>query len=760
MRPRPFLFAELSLAGSFVAIEGIHPLWTRAFGASNGGGSMNRSLFLAACFSASAGAAAAGAAGTFGTRPYLGSDTEYNITNEAMLQANLGNRNSNNLGGAWNAQTSPIGDYQGGGSGSGELAMVNSHQFTAPMSRMLKGGEGQNACLAAQTFPQNASGIVTGIDAIRVYGSSAVMNNTATCNASPATPCTSDPSGLAFSAAAPGAAALGLGNWRDVLCPDGSTCNPSAFQPSCADGISTCVGFGVGLTHAWRLDDLSGAADVFANLLLLEGAVSYDPFGNVIPPITMSGAAVNGVGVSPYCNALNWDWSEQGGGNTGNCDDGSLLNCTTGQLCADGTYCLVQCSNTADKHFVGPGGIPVPGVTDARRFHHIPPVTCGTGSGTDWRCGGTANVTSAVWGWPQGVALEASILQPQVQPTSYQDNDPLRTPCLGTGVATRPAEDVCNTDGQLGVVLPIPALDFIGNPGNSATFTQEFPSLTCNGPSQFTNAPSVYKCAPLKSNWPNGICPNNDNGACYIPTNKSSDGFTTQCRATKQTALACERGNCAQDGRVYNLSAYTVPNFAIGQSANFVTINIPQAGPPAAFPFMGAYGRIHAYNTSQNKCAISGAPCAQPASTCADGSQCTSFLTPCQFADATDTIGCLVQADPNSIGFAGSGGGSWEARSPIAINSNEPAAGNTQGIRVNGLGAGASCTPTVTETSPGVASTYTPTPALNYPFGASFTSIRSRASARSIRSTPPAARARALKFSSRNGNRLGRTSRR
>jgi hypothetical protein len=753
---------------------------------------MNRTLFFAAVFAASSGAAAVGAAATFATQPYVGSDVQYNVTNEAILQSGLGNQNANNSGSDWNPKTNAIGDYSAGGSGLGESAMAGARQYTAPMYRMLKGAAGKNACSAAQSFLQEASGIVTGIDAVRIYGSAAVLNNTATCNANLGTPCTSDPSGIAFSNTAPGAAALGLSNWRDVLallyggmdrstgfcsnnktiacdphdlaqadinatcggtsntcapvvncnsskrqtlvnnwaylfneacpnqfssnvnpsatsgfCPDGSTCNPSDAQPSCSDGISTCVGFGSGLTHAWRRDDSAGVADVFSRLLLIQGAASYDQFGNVIPAISLSGSGVNGFGVSPYCNSLNWDWTEQGSSNTGSCDDGSVPNCTTGQLCADGTYCLVQCPNAAGKHFVGPGGVPAPTAADATQFHHIPPVTCGSGTGTDWRCGGTANVTSAVWGYPQGVALETAVAQPQVQPTSYQDNDPIRTPCLGTGVANRPAENVCNTDGKLGVVIAVPSLSFIKNVAGG---TQEFPALTCNGPSQFTNAPNIYKCAPLKSHWASGLCPNNDNGACYVPTNKTGSTQTTQCLATKQTAPPCQKGNCAQDGRVYNLSAFTVP--AAGGNASFVTFNVGQVGSPATFPFMGAFARIHEANTSQNKCATGGAPCTQAGSTCANGSQCISFLTACQLDDATDMVGCLAQADPNSVGFGGNPGDTWEARSQVAINANEAPSGNTQGIRVDGLAAGASCTPTVATNA---SNQYVPNPAANYP---------------------------------------------
>src|SRR5580704_8877686 len=98
---------------------------------------MKNSFVLATIFVVGASAAGAGA---FATSPYVGSDTEYNITNQAILNAGLGNNPP--VGGTlqWNAQANPLGDYSGGGSGGAETAMVALKQQTGPMSRMLASG--------------------------------------------------------------------------------------------------------------------------------------------------------------------------------------------------------------------------------------------------------------------------------------------------------------------------------------------------------------------------------------------------------------------------------------------------------------------------------------------------------------------------------------------------------------------------------------------------------------------------------------------
>jgi hypothetical protein len=574
---------------------------------------MEKSFVLAAIFVVGASAAGAGA---FATSPYVGSDAEYNMTNQAILNSQLGN-NPTMFGTEWHAQASPIGDYSGGGSGAGEAAMVGAHQQTAPMSRML----GSGACSAADVT--QASGIVLGIDGIGVWASNAVISANAACNALAATDqCTTDPSGLAFSGA--GGNTMGFTNWRDVLALLYGGLDRSTGVTDCASAKratlisdwanlfqnSTCTNGGLALTHAWRLDDTTGTADSFSSLIGIQ-AFWKDPNGNTFAGNSTSAGAVNGFMTSPFCNAMNWDQAEVTAG---------------------------ACTNAAPNHYIGPGGVVGPD-----DMHHLPP-------------------PSTYGSVPAGQ-------QPFVFPTAFQDNDPIRTACLGNGVAGRRAEDVCNTDGALGVVLPIPALDFVKtvNP-NLAPYPS---SVQCTSGFSTGAAPKVFQCAPRGHGTFFGTsrCPNGDTPfafGCFVPIGPGTSGPTSQCIAIKsEFATLCNVGPCAAEGRAYNEQLYD--GTAAG-SVGYLNLSTPEPTFTQAISHTGGYARIHMRAVS------------------------TVSTKNCQLADATDQIGCLVQADQRSVGFAARMAGTWEARDPVAghTTTNE-----TVALRVNQLGPGPGCTPSV-----------------------------------------------------------------
>ncbi len=609
---------------------------------------MNKSLILAACFIAGAGATAIGAV-SFGTVPYQGSDTEYNITNQSILNSGLGNTSLATGGGIWNDKTNPLGDYAGGGSGAAETNMVGqttsgTGQQTGPMSRMLKGGAGANACKAQSGELTHAAGIVIGIDAVRLFASTAAINaNPAgACNgtAGSAAACTRDTvqGGLAFDNSSPSAnndagVAIPFSNWRDVLAllyggldrtvtPMVTDCNGAKrralvanwsflFEQSCANPN------GQALTHAWRRDDGSGTSDAFSSLIGITAA-SVDQFTNAIGGFSTSLGGSNGFGATPYCNAMNWDTAEV---SAGVCQAGAANNL---------------------KHYVGPGGVPVPGAASGEPHHTLP---------------------AGVWGNVQPtVGTDGGLVagQPQVFATSYQDNDPIRVPCAGNGHVNSRGEDVCNDDGNLGVVLPIPALDFIGNTTGLTSFTA---ATECtSGATNSVAGPHVYKCAPSGSNVTAGLCPNNDTPAgtgCLTPLGTSGGSSTTQCMTTKATLINCLFGHCGSDNRVYNLFSFTA-------AGGYNTYPVAEATGPVNIVFAGGFGRIHQREVAQ------------------------TGLKVCQLNDATDNIGCLVQADPQSVGYAGNGADTWEARDPVAGHTGT---GETTGLRVHGLSAGVACTP-------------------------------------------------------------------
>jgi hypothetical protein len=502
------------------------------------------------------------------------------------------------------------------------------------MSRMLAGPSGKGACAAADVT--QASGIVLGIDAVRVFGSNAVVKaNQTACNGATATAaCTQDPSGLVFSGGP-----LTFANWRDVLALLYGGLDRSTNVVDCNSAkrntlVSTWTNLfqnagctnanGTALTHAWRRDDNSGTSDVFSNLIGIQSA-QHDQFNNATTKFAPSASAVNGFGTTPYCNALNWDPTEA-------------------------AALPAACTAAADLHYVGPGGIPVAATVEATQKHHVP--------------------AAGTWGaTPAGT-------QPFVFPTSYQDNDPIRIACSGNGSQGRAAEDVCNTDGKLGVVLPVPPIDFIHvqNPG-LVSFTN---AVECTSGSIAGDPPKVFACAPRnKGTTVNGPCPNNDTPlgiGCLIPIGAGAAGATSQCMTTKSELPTCFTGPCSPDGRVYNLHGYDGTGTDAVHNAHYInvayTANDP--APVGTFTelinFTGAFARAHQREVGKGG------------------------LYVCQLDDATDQIGCFAQTDPLSVGYAGNTGDTWEGRDPNSATSSATAP-NTVGLRVSQLEAGTTCTP-------------------------------------------------------------------
>jgi hypothetical protein len=341
------------------------------------------------------------------------------------------------------------------------------------------------------------------------------------------------------------------------------------FQDGCGNGASVCgdsVHNGV-LWHAFRPDDASAAAQVFAALIGLTPSPSA--------------SAINGFGASPYCNAMNWDTSA------------ANANCALGD----------------HKQWLGPGGVSDQASGDL--VHRRPP--------------------PGTWGDnpdPGQHSYGADVL-----PTSMQDNDPIRRACLGgaTNNPSRPGEEVCNLDGKLGLVLPIPASDFLTN--QSPPLAQ-YPTNVCNT-FLVGNAPTVFTCAPRGTRH-SGECPNGDAllaGGCLVPVDTIRG--TSQCVTQAATVTSLQNralGN--PDGRIYNIHMRdgTVAEPTIGYAQQPITARTHQ-------DFVGGYGRIHQVETVF--------------------SQGQTPPTACQQPNATNQIGCLVQADPCSLGVAGDGARTW-----------------------------------------------------------------------------------------------------
>jgi hypothetical protein len=538
---------------------------------------MKKSIVIATFLLAGAGATGAAAI----VSPYQGSDTLFNVTTQAIAAAGI----------------TPSTAYVGGGSGNGQSAMVGTSPFTAsaakqqtaPMSRMMNNGG--NVCSfnggTSGSGTTSASGIVIGLDAVDILSAGAA-GGAAACNG------TADNAGtgLAYS----GTTGVFAGSnatqtWKWVLAlvyggkdlsPGGVTdCNSTArknlvanwsllFQNGCANGAGA----------ACSAAPVSGA--LWHAFRRDDTSGTSDVFASILglSPST-SNSANNGFGTSPYCNALNWDAS------AGN------ANCALG----------------ANKQWTGPGGILDPVANDG--VHRRPP--------------------PGTWGDnpdPGQGALGADVL-----PTQFQDNDPIRRPCIGgsTNNHNRVGEEVCNLDGALGLVVPMVDSDWMPR---LATPLKQYPTNNCN--TFLIGKPvNVFTCAIRGTGTKHsGECPNGDAliaGGCLVPVD--STGSTSQCVASKATVAALQnRSLGSPDGRHYNIQMRdgTVTEPSIG----YAQYSIPSLG--VTVDFAAGYNRIHQVETNVGAANVA-----------------------CQMVDMTDQIGCLAQADPCSIGYAGDGSKLW-----------------------------------------------------------------------------------------------------
>ncbi len=623
---------------------------------------MKTSLVIAAL--AVVGAGAIGAGATFAIQPFVGSDTEYEIQNQALVNTGLGN----------------AGDYSGGGSGGAENAMTGTTavQLIGPMSKMMT-----TTTCKVQTGTR-ASGIALGLDAVNVY-SSVFAGGASACNG------TADHTGagLNYDAGIQGQATPAFQNWTDMLALlygglDKSTgiadCGSAArkalvtnwsnlfqTQSTCSNGVSTCTsatfnsttkptgGFSIGgqLWHAFRRDDNSGTSDVFATLLGLGKVTATDSATSLITA-NVSSSGNHGFGASPYCNVINWETR-------------AAVNGTT-------------CTGGPGKQFLGPGGVPqgvCQGTTTlcsqvgATNTCPVDGTTCGAvgdactddAPGAPDKCAACNCVALdtahkrppyLTWGTVPDSGISGTV-GAAVLPTSYQDNDPIRRPCIGKAAAltTNPGEEVCNRDGTLGVVLPIPPVDFVARPPFNRNPFVTAAQNACGGNTASTTAFNVFKCA-LRAGAA-GLSPSGcasggvtSGGGCYSATSLA-DNTNTLCFASPNDNQALDTYG-VYDGRVYNLTLTDGSN-------GYTSFTIPSV--PISLAFTGHYGRIHSQTVLWDKTAGS--------------TGLADKGTLCQQQDATDQIGCLVQADPCSVGFAGDNGKTWGARANPVVASNNAA---------------------------------------------------------------------------------------
>ncbi|MGA3121056.1 MAG: hypothetical protein ABSF69_09840 [Polyangiaceae bacterium] len=596
--------------------------------------------------------------------PYFGSDTLINVTRQAITNAP-------------GLSATQANSFVAGGSAAGQSAMAQSTvkaetQQTAPMTKLFNNSVCNKLGGTNGSAATNASGIVIGMDAVDVLASSTIPA-TSTCSNS-SNPNGQDPSGLAYSgstaAGVPFANTAGnTQNWKWVLAllyggldlsapagtlPDcasaaraalvnnwsllfqnSSTCsNGSANASVCGDSVHLAAGDGthVPLMHAFRRDDAAGTADVFSSLIGLQ----------VLMP-GVSASANNGFGTSPYCNALNWDT------NTAN---------NNGGFCGGQVNSLGNLTFGGDDQFVGPGGVPDP--NSLCTFKSFATSAVNTAETCAVSGGGGNHRMPPPGTWGNAPAITGNPSNFDVLPTSFQDNDPIRRTCIGTisggqtGNALASGEEVCNLDGKLGVVLAIPASDFITTITSPAGMVQ-YPTAACTGAQRLGKPVNVLNCGPFQSATHAGECPDGDGligTSCEVPI--ATSPLTSQCIASKTVSVVSHKRTLnSPDGRVYNL--FMRDGDTTDGSIAYIKQTIQNGTSTATvIDFAGGMGRIHTVETVWNDGSVAG-----------NAALVVSSGPPnvgCQMVVADDQIGCLVQADPCSIGSAADDGKTWNVR--------------------------------------------------------------------------------------------------
>jgi hypothetical protein len=258
-------------------------------------------------------------------------------------------------------------------------------------------------------------------------------------------------------------------------------------------------------------------------------------------------------------------------------------------------------------------------------------------------------------------------------PTNYRDLDPVRRPCANNGAATLNLEDVCGRDNQLGLVLTVNPPNFLNTPVTTAGEEKEYPGTTGTTPAICTATNFAVQAAklvdPIQSSpgtiiFDLGTCPNGDpiegGNRCVTPVNSTAG---TQCyNPPSNKPFVFHAGSPlvpapgAVLGTVYNSRLMTTAN-----AFEFDKLGLP---------ITGAWYRIHQTDV------ISGSGASVSGGANVNGGTGTYSGLPCVQQDATNQIGCLVQASPCSIAYAGGSSlvwnGSASANGPLELNQQFP----------------------------------------------------------------------------------------
>jgi len=512
-----------------------------------------------------------------------GSDTLEDVTKDVINVCSLGT----------------LINYVGGGSGTGQAAMVAGTQQIAPMSRELN----NTACTAS------ASQLLIGLDGIAIVAANQLIGDSTERTPDDTNDDCSDSVSGGISLAVPGCTAADgcttagtytFTSWKDVLAMiyggqnhttaaqlnANGTRNPARIN--CAGAVrqalvnnwsqifsdngaepQSCRSSNCGrLKHAFRRGDLSGTTDTFVGLV---GLVPIPPFTTAFAgqlPTKDSAATAN-----PFCNA---------GEAVMNKGDSDYLD-------------LDPIRRIADSDFAANARLGFEQVAEGYQAPSNPPSTPFLDNRTD----------PAV-----GVLADFAVSQAQ---------NILPDPAIANSVALQ--RTALAARKGLGVVLPIEI------PANYQDEIAAYFSTIPQGGEPTICSPGAFAL----SNVGTGImCPDGSTSPCLLPVNISNPSVPNfNCLNNSPVPAASP----LRDARVYNLLVVSPTGKFVKDS--YTNPNLLAAGLSAVRQnrIVSAFFRLH---VSQTDSLADFAP----------GINCKKLTS-------TDQIGCLVSANPCSIGFAG-----------------------------------------------------------------------------------------------------------
>jgi hypothetical protein len=491
--------------------------------------------------------------------------------------------------------------YQGGGSAGAETAMLSDIQEIAPMGRSLDGAFCGATVGTHGDVTHSAQDMMIGLDGVAV-----VANTTTTCSSN----------GLAQSTAFP----VFVGGVPTAICQNFTADAPCVARGCVWDGFTCSATVASGCTGC---DSSNSNQYTFQNSLdvlkIIFGGRTHDGTVNCAGDVRRSlvnqwHALFQTTCANPTCNSSTlglthaWRHSDLSdvtdafvgltGLKTGSFGIGTLPTCALPATILNQRACVPQLPGNGS-------GVPSssPQLANSRN---------------------ETRVTNPFCNSPDLQAIPFAVSNGGK--SDYTDADPIRIPC-------NPGDDVCGKK-DLGLVLPVDP----GDP-NIVLDTDNYPTHLCS--------PGAFALEDPNTG-PNAVCPAGPLflGKCFQPYYLDTLG-NPAFDCISSAGFAAFGSPSGTDGRVYNLplkkadAQFHAAAYVLDPNRNFMT---------------GSYFRIHqnkvrSYATQcssfTNQALCTAMACTWTSSTSVCG------VPVCRNASDAQQIGCLVNADPCSIGYAG-----------------------------------------------------------------------------------------------------------